>query len=254
MLVPGRDFSYMYIQWSLLHAILPSELSPTYPDVLHPTTWPPYLNQRPTSHTTHTPNSYTITLYSHHLHINLTTSPSHPPHQSHSIHIQTYFSTLQQHLQHFTLVPAQFSPNFPSTSQRIKHLSSCRGHHKLPLYWVQATLQVHYLLSSKNQSLVLIPESTSINMAIDDAFPYPNLLYCIGVRSKLRVVYRDHDVPQSRVEPYFKGYHWEPTLQRGATQEPLVYSIRCVMHILAVEHNMAAFSELYFAVRWQRRL
>ena len=53
------------------------------------------------------------------------------------------------------------------------------------------------------------------------------------------------------VEPLFSGDHWESTfcpLQRGVANSGA--SSRRGIHSWAVEHNVAAFSELSFAVRW----
>ena len=53
------------------------------------------------------------------------------------------------------------------------------------------------------------------------------------------------------VELLYNCHYWEPTfcpLYRG------VFLVGVVLHNRAVEHNMAVFSKLYFAVRWQGKL
>ena len=49
------------------------------------------------------------------------------------------------------------------------------------------------------------------------------------------------------MEPLYNGDHWEP----GASG---IFRVGVVLCIRAVEYNVFAFSELYFAVRWQGRL
>ena len=61
------------------------------------------------------------------------------------------------------------------------------------------------------------------------------------------------------VEPLYNGHHWDPTfcpLQRGVPNSgaSVIFPVGVVLRNPAVEYNVAAFSELSFAVRWQGRL
>ena len=58
---------------------------------------------------------------------------------------------------------------------------------------------------------------------------------------------------------YHNGHHWEPTfcpLQRGVPNSGAsgIFPVGVVLCNPAVEYNVAAFSELSFAARWQGRL
>ena len=55
----------------------------------------------------------------------------------------------------------------------------------------------------------------------------------------------------------YSGHHWEPTFCEVSLTQGLnscIFTVGVVLRNWAVEHNVAAFSELTFAVRWQGRL